>query len=275
MKVLITGCTGFIGRKVAGKLTGKHEVIGVTRQTDPGFRGIEMDLSDEAAVAVYLEKTPVPVCDVMVHLAAAVASPGTVHDLSILNRNAAIAKSAAALARKAQVKKLVHISSMAVYPNINGTFSESSPADPSVNNDCIYGLSKFNEEVLLRFFLKGPGVTISHLRLAIVYGEGRNESRIVPVMEKELKEKGTVTVFGDGQRLLNLIEVNKTAEIIERFVEKDYPGVYNIGDECISMEDLALSLSKGDKSRVKKVPEGNRTRFILDISKLKSLPADV
>jgi nucleoside-diphosphate-sugar epimerase len=275
MKIILTGANGFVGKSVRELLRKDHEVISLVRRTCYPEGEILLDLSDEAAVTEALERKAIPDCEVVIHLASVTATPDTIHDLSILVRNATIAKSVARIARTVNAVKLIHISSMAVYPQIDGIFSEEAAVDPSVNNDCVYGLSKFNAEILLNFLLQHSGICISHLRLAMVYGEGMPENRIIPVMRKELKEKNTITVLGDGKRLINQIEVNKTSLVIRKFVEGDLPGVFNIGDECISMEQLAESINVSGEGRIIKKAEGKKTRFVLDLSKMKSVIGDV
>jgi nucleoside-diphosphate-sugar epimerase len=275
MKILLTGANGFVGNKVRELLSKDHEVISLVRRPGLPEGEILLDLSDEAAVARAIEQKMIPDCGVVIHLASVTATPDSIHDLSILFRNATIAKSTALIARQINAAKLIHVSSMAVYPQTDGLFSEDARVDPSVNNDCIYGLSKFNAEVLLNFFLQRSNIQISHLRMAIVYGEGMPDSRIIPVMRKELEEAHTITVFGDGERLINQIEVNKAARVIRVFAEEDHPGTFNIGDECLSMEALAISINVGGKGRIVKKPEGKKTRFVLDLSKMRSRIGDV
>jgi UDP-glucose 4-epimerase len=271
MKILITGANGFIGTHVAELLERESTVIRLTRKGIPGPNEIALNLTDEKAVSNALDADLIPVCDTIIHLAAGTASPDKIHDLDILIRNSVMAKSVALIAQKTRAAKLIHISSMAVYPNIDGTFSEDRLIDPSRNNDCIYGLSKFNEEVILRFFLNNTDTLISHLRLAMVYGKGMNESRIIPVMQKELRESNRITVFGNGERLLNLVEVTQAARIIQKFVKEDHPGVFNVGDECITMEQLAMSINSDNKGEIRKVEKGSRVKFVLDLTKMKSV----
>lgn len=270
MKVLITGANGFIGKQVSDLLSKDHIVQKITRNDHGDKANIVLDLSKPEAVEQALAKDLVDKPSVVIHLASAMASPETIYDLEILYNNLRITQSVARICSKLQVKKLVHISSMAVYPNVDGTYSEDSTVDPSKNNDCLYGLSKLNAEVLFNFLLANSGIIISHLRLAMVYGEGMNESRIIPVMQKELREKGTITVFGNGERLLNQLSVDKAADIIKEFVEHDYPGVYNIGDETLSTGELAQRINNG-KGTIIKIEKGNKAKFRLSISKMRNL----
>ncbi len=274
MRIIITGSNGFIGSALINLVAAKHEVIPIARKDKgTGENGILLDLADEQAVLQFIDKGLVPGADVIVHLAAVTAHKETVNDLSLLFANAAIAKSVALIGKAAGVNKLVNISSMAVYPNIDGSFAEDALPDPSTNSDCIYGLSKFNAEVLLNYFLRSSVPVLSHLRMAMVYGDGMQPDRIIPVLKKELQENNTATIFGNGERLLNLVEVNKAAQVINEFIERDLPGIYNVGDELVSLEQLSGKLAEATGGRLVKVEQGNRTRFRLDLTRLNSVIA--
>lgn len=271
MKILITGATGFIGKVVSRLLGKEHLIFSIVRHSELNDSEINLDLTDENLVDKVLSLHLIPNCDAVIHLASVTASPQKLQDLSVLFDNTVMSKSVALIAKNINAKKVVHISSMAVYPYSDGVFSEESNIRPSQNNDCIYGLSKFNAEVVLDYFLRKANIIITHLRLAIVYGENMPDIRVIPVMEKELVEQNTITVYGNGERYINQIEVNKAALLVKKFVEGDYPGIYNIGDELLTVEELAEKINTAGKGKIIKVPEGNKAKFILDLSKMRSV----
>ena len=163
---------------------------------------------------------------------------------------------------------------MAVYPNISGTFSEDSLPTPQKNPDCIYGLSKYCSEVIIDFLLRNENICIIHLRISQVHGKGMRSDRIIPVMLKELKDNDTITVYGNGERTSNFINVDKLVKEVEFFLQEDIFGIYNVGDRNISFLELAQELidKYGDEnSTINKEPQGNKEKFILDISKLSSV----
>ena len=142
---------------------------------------------------------------------------------------------------------------------------------PQNNPDCIYGLSKFASEVLLDYFLRNEDICIVHLRVAQVYGEGMRQDRIIPVMRKELEEKNTITVYGNGERQSCFIEIGKLLETVDYFIQNKLDGVFNVGDENNSYVDLAEIMIEqfGDEdSTILMNPQGNKEKFNLDTSKL-------
>jgi nucleoside-diphosphate-sugar epimerase len=104
-----------------------------------------------------------------------------------------------------------------------------------------------------------------------------NKSRIIPSLEKEIEEKNTITVFGNGERLLNLISIETLIRYVTFIIKNQYIGKLNIGEETISILDLAkrISIQKGNQHTQIIVKEnGNRNKFILDISLLKKITID-
>ena len=142
---------------------------------------------------------------------------------------------------------------------------------PQENNDCLYGLSKFSSEVLLDFSLKNEDIRIVHLRVGQVYGEGMRQDRIIPVMRKELEERNTITVYGNGERQSCFIEIGKLVETVDCFIKNKFDGVFNVGDENKSYVNLAKTVIEqfgNEDSSIKIYPHGNQEKFNLDTSKL-------
>ena len=90
----------------------------------------------------------------------------------------------------------------------------------------------------------------------------------------DIVKENKITVFGEGERKTNFIEIRDLCKVIEYFLTSSNEGTYNVGKENISLLELATRLikSKGNKdSSVNLVKEGKREKFILDTSKLRKL----
>ena len=127
---------------------------------------------------------------------------------------------------------------------------------------------------MIDFLLRNENISIVHLRISQVHGKNMRTDRIIPVMLKELKDTNTITVYGDGERTSNFINVDKLVKEVEFFLQEDISGIYNVGDRNISFLELAQELidKYGDEnSIINKEPQGNKEKFILDISKLSSV----
>lgn len=274
MNILITGASGFIGKILCDKLSKRHDAPKLSR-VDISNKGmsLKLDLTDKRAVVSYFNRfKKTGHIDVIIHLASRMMSQNDMENLDVLYTNLKITEGLIEIVKITNAKKLINLSSMAAYPKIDGSFSEESQTKVSLNTDCLYGLSKICAENLIDFYLRGRNMVISHLRAAQVYGEGMRGDRLVPVFRKELSEKNVITVFAEGRRTSNFIEVEELCNIIKLFLEKDIPGVFNVGGENLSYLEMAKKVIResGDRnSKIIKVKKGSRTRFVLDTSKLK------
>jgi UDP-glucose 4-epimerase len=275
MNILVTGSKGFIGSHLSAHLAAEgHTVFGIcSKQPVAAHAGVHsivanLEKKDETLQQV---KKVIDKVDVIIHLASPMANERNLQDIDILSKSAHITETVAELAIGLHVSKCIHLSSMAVYPGMDGSADENTKVWPAVNTDALYGLSKFNAEVILDYKLARTAIMLSHLRAAMVYGPGMNSSRILPVFEKEREEKGTITVFGNGERMLNLVHVEKLVKIISAFVLNDWNGIYNVGDEYISMLELAQRVNKDGSAEIIMVEKGSRSRFELNFGKLKKI----
>ena len=284
MNLLITGAAGFVGSFLAEKLEYKHLIISIKRvEKDNQKNTILADLTNENLVEKIVEKisTKNIKIDIIIHLAARTASSQNIEDISVLQDNNQISLNLAKLALKLNVKKVINFSSMSVYAYVDGTFDEKTLPNPVLNTDAIYGISKLNSEYLLDFFLRNTLTNIIHLRVAMIYGENMPENRIIPMMKKELAETNIITIWGTGERVLNLISLDYLYGIIDFFIEKQQintfnSDVFNVVEKQISMKNLAEEIAQkygNSNSKVSFIEKKatNTSKFFLDGTKLKEL----
>ena len=274
MNILISGASGFIGQHLCGYLKrNSHTVFGIARNIQ-NQKYFEVDLRNKNSIDKILLNLNNEKIDVIIHLAAKLMNIYQTEEdhMQVLFDNILITQNMINLTKKLKPQKLINFSSMAVYPNIDGIFDEKSQIKMSENTDCMYGLAKFCTENMFDFFLKGEKISVLHLRVAQVYGEGMYQDRIIPVMRKELKEKKTITIFGNGERTSDFIDVNKLIKIVGYLIDlPDVCGVYNVSGENLSYLQLAeriIEEKKCSNAIIIKKSEGQKTKFRLNTDKL-------
>jgi nucleoside-diphosphate-sugar epimerase len=253
-----------------------HSITRIFSPSQPAGKqnSYSVDLTNNNEVETLIQELSKTKYDCVIHLASKMASPKQTKDVELLQYNIAITENLINITKILKPNVLINFSSMAIYPNVSGSFSEKSMPGPQKNQDCFYGLSKYCAEVMIDFLLRKEKIRIVHLRVSQVQGKGMRNNRIIPVMQRELMESNTITVFGNGKRISNFIGIDKLLKEIQFFIENDVAGTYNIGDMNISYIDLARTQidQYGDKnSTINRKPQGNKEEFMLDIYKLKSL----
>ena len=277
MNILITGSNGFIGSHLTKSLLEDYKLhyIFSKKQKSTINKGFIIDLADKELTTRKISKlfTDIKINGI-IHLASKMASSSDIENTKILEDNMVIAMNISKIAKIIMPDFFINFSSMSIYPNVSGTFSEKSLPNPYKNSDFIYGLSKYNSEEIINYFLNKANIKISHLRIAQVYGKGMNSNRTIPMMLKELKENNEITIYGNGDRSSNFIQIDKLISVVNFIVKKKISGIYNIGEENISYYELANKLINqcGNKNSVIKIlNKGSNEKFVLDTNKFDSL----
>jgi NAD+-dependent farnesol dehydrogenase len=171
VKVLVTGVTGYLGGRVAGRIAASgHEVRGLVRdearwkRRPEGARAIVGDVTDAAVFEKAAEG-----CDAVVHAAALVKN--WVRDRGEFDRvNLGGFRNAVAAARSAGAKLLYASSFIALGPTDGATFDEDTPrASLGFHND--YERTKWTADQAARR-LALDGYPIVRLYPGVVYGPG-------------------------------------------------------------------------------------------------------
>mgnify|MGYP001160818520 FL=1 len=239
MKILIIGVSGFIGNSIYKNLIKHHEVFGISRSLLDLKNCFKVDLYNLEELDLFFNKYDF---DIIINLASRMANKNNLNDFSLFEDNLLMSKNLINVLQKKEDIHLINFSSSAVYPNVSGIFNEDDSIDPSVNGDCLYGLSKFNNEMLFSYFLKK--LSILNLRVGYVHGSGMNESRIHKVFENELKEKNKITIWGNGERCFPQISIEYLNSILLNIIENHITGTSNLAEENISLSDLAKNYIK-------------------------------
>ena len=172
MRIVVTGCTGFIGSHIVPALT--NEKYDVTGTVEPGVASGSTDVPLH----------PVDICtgnglaaafagaDAVIHLAARNhVLRETAKDplLEYRRVNVEGTRNVVRAARKQGVGLFVHLSSIkAMGEGTEGILAETAPCLPSTP----YGISKLESEEVVRAEADGTAMAVLIFRLPMVYGPG-------------------------------------------------------------------------------------------------------
>lgn len=273
MKILITGCSGFIGKSLYKSLCLGNEVYCMDKVFSDGLdHFIAIDLLKPERVEALLKENDVPQMDVIIHCASILATSDNHEDMDLLYKNLKIVESAIAIAKILCPKKLINFSTIGVYSAKDGSYTEESFIKPSDNYEALYDLSKFCSEELFSFMLKNTPTDVVNMRVSQTIGLGMRKDRIYTIMLDELKRTNKVSVWGNGERISAFITIEYLINTIKSIILKDgIEGTFNIGEKNMSYYQLAKDIIHefgNSESEILLIDKGKRTRNYIDFTKI-------
>lgn len=217
-KILVTGATGFIGRRLVQRLrlekgaSVRALVRNPAKAEDLAKLGVELvqgDLSDCGSLERAIQD-----CSVVIHSAAQVSSvpDRDVFQQSNVNGTENIARASST----ARVERFVHLSSIAVFGlPTDGEIVDDSPRRPCGDP---YSDTKLHAENAVWRYHREAGLRSVILRPSSVYGPGSTHWSVVPI--KRVK-KGRMFFVNGGRGLLNYVYIDNLVDAIVLAVEDE------------------------------------------------------
>lgn len=220
-KIIITGCSGFIGSHLVRCLAPYHEVIGIDLQNFNRYG--DMDLLSEFYRESY-DSVDVPDfkdIDLVIHLACNPNIPVLETYVSRATEDITSFQSLIEWCQQNKVKKFIFASSVAVFGNGDGPISN-------------YGMMKLFQEKLLR----SSGIDHAILRLANVYGPDNNKG-VIHDMIRDAFEKREIIIHGTGMQSRSFLHVHDLCLSIQSLIENFQTGTISLGGYYTTVLDIA------------------------------------
>jgi UDP-glucuronate 4-epimerase len=256
MKILVTGCAGFIGIHVSKKLLDQgHDVIGLDVfrdmhltemnmlrnrrldwiQSNKRFRHEPHDLNDNKHMnRIFTENT----FDVVIHLAADAGIRKSMDYPEDFTRNNLVGFSALLeLCRKYKIPHLLFASSSSVYGDAEGASSEDSNTNFPKS---YYAATKKANEAMAFCYSHQYNMRITGMRFFTVYGPWGRPDMAPWKFADAIMNRKTITLYDHGRPTRDFTYVEDTADCVLMLAEDiskrphlkniDKFQIYNIGN---------------------------------------------
>lgn len=286
MKLLVTGGAGFIGSHFIRYMLSKSDIKLLINLDKLTYAGHLENLKDFSKAKNYRFvrgdiANPVLVDRLMSHVDHVVNFAAETHvDRSIqdaapfLHSNVVGVQVLLDTARKAGIKRFLHISTDEVYGSIaRGVAREDASLDPSSP----YSASKTAADHLVLAHFRTYGTPVLITRAGNNYGPFQYPEKFLPLFITHALEGQPLPLYGDGKNVREWLHVTDHCMAIDKVLRKGRLGqIYNVGTG-IGYEniDVARTLLKhlGRSPRLLKfVPDrpGHDRRYAMSIAKMKS-----
>jgi len=245
MNILITGADGLLGKNLVYSLSQEHKVYALVRNRHK----ISFDLNNNITVVemdlLNLDIAQLPEdMDAIYYLAQSNRFrdfPNGANDMFQVNIHAPL--KIVEWARENAVKKFIYASTGGVYSNPNKPVSEFF--DINVNKkQGFYPDSKLSAEILLKNYAEFFE-TFVIIRPFFMYGEGQNETMLIPRLINSVKNELELTISGKDGIKINPIHIDDAVQSVMKILEISGEHIINIaGKDIVSLKELVQMISK-------------------------------
>ncbi len=229
MRIFITGASGFVGGAIAKQLAVNHEVFAMARSEKSAKKITQLSATPIRCSLNHVTKENLKKCELIIHAAAYVEAWGTRKQYWDINVEGT--KQLIEIAKKAAVKKFIHISSEATlfYGQSMDNIDETYPYPK--NTPYLYSETKAEAERIVIRANKTDGFETIVIRPRMIWGPG--DQTILPELIK-LINKGSFMWINKGKAKTSIVHIYNLVYAIKLAIEKGKGGeIYFITDDEI------------------------------------------
>ncbi|MBT4531452.1 sugar nucleotide-binding protein [archaeon] len=216
--ILVTGASGFLGKKIFDKMSKEHNIYGTYSSNKKSGEFIKVDITDRTSLKNTIKKVNPKI---IIHTAAICNADFCEENREIAHEVNVNGTQNIIDICKEQKIKLIFLSSDYIYEGEREFYEESSLACP-VN---YYGETKLLCEKMIKNQLKDFII----LRPTILYGFNGPEDKTTYVNKVLKKLKNKEEIFVDNFTMKYPLLIDDLVDFIELSVLEEYTGDFNIG----------------------------------------------
>jgi UDP-glucose 4-epimerase len=268
LRILVSGCTGFIGSNLLPKLTKLgHHVEGISRKSAKSDHKIHIVNLRSGQLD---KKIKAQSFDAIIHLAADTDEK----DLpSMFSDNVITTLNILEFAREKKIKKFIFVSGHNVYsPSRTLPIREDYAVAPFTN----YGCTKLLSENLVSYYNYKFDINVIILRVSVTYGNGQPQRNTISKFVNNYLDSKPIFLhkYQNGFQKVDLIHVSDVCDaIIKALGSKKNFAIYNIASgKPSTVKDISKILHLHNQSttrfQVQNIPKP-AVHFYYDIESAK------
>ena len=221
MNIWITGCSGFLGTRLANHFAKQHNVIGLSRRDCVASQSVSIDLSrPESARQIEKLSAESGPPEVVIHAASKQPGHGDLADFVDANVHATSNLIEGLTLQPPRL--IIYTSTLSVYgrPSVIPV-DESAPAGGSLP----YGATKRWSEQLLETFQRYSRLVV--LRLPSLYGAGQEDS-FIDGLARTAQLGDSIELFSRGELVRDALHVSDVVRAIDKCIAQPPANPYSI-----------------------------------------------
>jgi len=288
MKIIVTGCFGFIGYNFINYLQKNYQnqfyIIGIDSlesncskinsnkfKTTDNFEFYNIDICEVDTLEINQKDI-----DSVVNFAAESHVDNSIrYPEKFIKSNVLGASKIFKYSLNNNIKNNIHISTDEVYGSSESSFFSE---DDILNPSSPYSASKASAEMLRNAFIKTYDMNINVIRPANNYGIFQQPEKLIPFSIINLIKGKNIEVYGKGENIRHWLHVEDTCSAIFSILSGEFENeVFNIGSgeylKNIDIAKIILEKFEMNDERLEFVQDrpGHDFRYAVDFSKLENI----